>query len=111
MAIKPTDPDDGSLPDDALRHVSVMNDEGLTYGLPSQLFWGGIVLSLAFSFLLSWVIGVLFAAVYFTAMYSIHKDDSKALKGWVDAALRRRLEVWSGGINKSRKIYYIDNKD
>lgn len=103
--------DESHLKGDSLRHVSVMNDEGLTLGLPSMIFAGGVVMTLTFMFLLPLWIGALFGTVYFMAMYAIHKDDTKAFEGWVNAALKKRKEVWSGGTYKGRKIFIIDNKD
>lgn len=103
--------EDSQLLSDSLKHVSVMNDEGETFGLPSLIFAGGVTLTLTLAFLLPIWAGVLFAGVYFPAMYSIHKDDPKAFEGWVNAALKKRKEIWSGGTYKGRKIFIIDNKD
>jgi hypothetical protein len=94
---------------DALRDVSVLNEDGMKYGLPAQLLYGGLGLTLTFLIMLPWWVGPLFAAIYFTAMYEIHKDDAKALSGWLKAATRQRKEVWIGGRKRSRNIYYIDN--
>lgn len=96
---------------DGLKHVSILNDEGMAWGLPAPILYGGVTMSLAMSWLLAWYIGIGFAAIYFTAMYAIHKDDPKALRGWIAAATWRRQEKWSGGATKSRKVYYLTNKE
>lgn len=106
-----SDDEDSNLKDDALRDSSVINDDGLILGLPSTIFIGGVVFSLLFGAVLHWVIGVVFAVVYFIAMYSIHEDDPKALRGWTNAALRRRKDAWSGAVHKGRKVYFFDIKD
>lgn len=80
-------------------------------GLPSTIFFGGVTLTLLFFFMLPWFIGIAFGLVFFTAMYTIHRDDPKALQGWMNAAFMRRKEVWSGGTYKGRKIHIIDDKD
>lgn len=103
--------DERGLADDSLRNVSVMNDEGLMYGLPSKLFIGGAGLSILLTFMLPWYIGVVFGVVYFSSMYSIHKDDPQALQGWIDAIFNHRKERWCGGKNKGRNIYFINNKE
>ncbi len=68
---------------DRLKDVAILNEEGLTLGLPTQLFWGGIALSAVFGFLLLWLVGLLFGIVWFISMYAIHKDDPRALPLWV----------------------------
>lgn len=102
--------DDSGLRADALQHVQIFNDEGLTYGIPSKLFWLGFIISLTISFMLKWYVGPVFAAVYFLSMYEIHKDDPKAISAWVDAALNRRKEIWVTGLHKQRKLKIIDRK-
>lgn len=111
MKNAPNDRSNRNENDEGLTHIAIINDEGLSYGLPSPIFWGGICLSMVLTWILRWYIGLGFAAIYFTAMYAIHKDDPKALRGWIDAALRRRTETWTGGVTKSRSVYYIKNKD
>ncbi|MGK5033196.1 hypothetical protein [Janthinobacterium sp. MDT1-19] len=112
MAIKATnvDEDQQGLSTDSLRNVSVMNDEDMAYGLPTKIFYGGAALSIAFTLMLPWYTGVLFGTIYFTSMYTIHRDDPTAMQGWIDAALNKRKDKWSGGINKGRKIYFINKK-
>jgi hypothetical protein len=105
MLSEATDQDDTTVNGQALRDVRVMNDEGLTFGLPGPLFFGGLALSGAFAFLLPWFVGVLFGIVYFMAMYGIHTNDPKALTAWVEAL--NRCNVWSGGTNKGRQIFYL----
>lgn len=105
------DDGDSTLKDDALRDATVINDDQLVLGLPAPIFWGGVVFSLMFGLVLYWAVGIGFGAVYFLAMYGIHEDDPKALRGWVNAALRRRKEAWSGGVHKGRKVYFFDMKD
>lgn len=104
------DSNNQDLQSDSLRHVQAFNDEGLSYGIPTTIFWGGVVLSLTFSFLLKWYIGIVFAFVYFLAMYEIHKDDPKALQAWLDAAISRRTDVWVTEVSKKRKIHIIDKE-
>lgn len=102
---------DSTLKDDALRDTSVINDHSAVLGLPTAIFGGGVVFTLLFAVVLHWTVGIVFGIVYFIAMYSIHEDDPKALRGWLNAAARRRKEAWSGGVHKGRKIYYFDMKD
>ena len=99
-----------NLQTDALQHVQIFNDEGLTYGIPTTIFWGGVVLSLTFSFILKWYVGIAFGFVYFLAMYEIHKDDPKALEAWLDAAKSKRPDVWVTEVSKKRKIHIIDKE-
>lgn len=105
------DADERGLRADSLRNVSVINDEGLLYGLPSKLFIGGAALSVALMMVLTWYTGVAFAAIYFPAMYAIHKDDPLAFQGWMDAIFNRRKDRWCGGKNKGRSIYFINDKE
>ena len=102
---------DSTFKDDALRDSYVINDDGLVWGLPAAIFGGGMLFSVLFAVVLHWLIGLVFGAVYFMAMYRIHEDDPKALRGWIEAATRRRKDAWSGGVHKGRKIYFFDTKD
>lgn len=106
-----SDDEDSNLKDDALRDSSVINDDGLLFGLPSTIFIGGVALSIVFIFMLHWAVGAVFGVVYFLAMYGIHEEDPKALRGWMNAALSRRKDAWSGGVHKGRKVYFFDMKD
>lgn len=99
------DTDEKDQQNQSLKDVRIMNDEGLTYGLPSTLFFGGLALSTVFVLVLPWITGVAFALVYFLAMYQIHANDPKALQAWAEAM--RRCSVWSGGSHKGRQIFYL----
>ena len=101
---------DNGLSADALSHVQIFNDEGLIYGIPTTLFWGGIALSAALSLVVKWWLGIPFAFVYFIAMSEIHKDDPKAFQSWIDAALNRRKEIWVTGLHKQRNFKILDRK-
>ncbi|RZI40353.1 hypothetical protein EGT07_23715 [Herbaspirillum sp. HC18] len=97
--------DERDQKDQSLKDVRIMNDEGLTFGLPGTLFWGGVALTLVFAFILPIIFGVAFGLVYFMAMYGIHTNDPKALEAWVEAMGRNT--VWSGGSHKGRQISYL----
>ncbi len=90
--------------DNSLLEIRAMNDDGLTFGLPMSLFWGGLGLCIAFSFILMWWIGFLFGFVYFSAMYAIHADDPRAVEAWRRAY--GRPKIWSGGVALKRRINY-----
>ncbi|WKB50504.1 hypothetical protein [Eleftheria terrae] len=96
--------------DVALQDAKVLNDEDLTAGLPSKFFWGGIVASVAVAFLFKSVpwIGLLFAFVYFSAMYGIHKDDPKGADGWTSAL--QRPSHWSGASARRRRVVYLERE-
>ncbi len=105
-----TNEDENGLRSDALKHVQIFNDEGLTIGIPTQIFWGGIAFSIILTFMLRWYIGPLFGFVYLYAMYEIHKNDPKAFKAWVEAARHARRDAWLNGVHKERKIKILDRK-
>ena len=109
MAAKPSSE---TSPDDALQDVTVINDEDLAFGLPRTLFWGGVALTLGFAFVFKsifYITSPLFALVYFTAMYAIHKDDPRGGQGWARAL--RRGSTWSGGSYKSRRVRYLQERE
>ena len=112
MSSPSNDQDDNTrLDKDALNHVSVLNDEDLIGGMPTRIFWTGVAATIVFIYLIPWYLGVMFAVVFFTTMFTIHKDDPKALEAWIKVVFSARFDRWSGGSHKARKIYFIDNKE
>lgn len=99
------------LDGDSLNHVSVLNDQDLSFGMPTQLFWGGVIMSVVFLYVLPWYFAVLVAGIFFTAMFTIHKDDPGAFDAWMKVIKPGRIERRSGGSHKPRNVYFIDKKD
>jgi type IV secretory pathway TrbD component len=91
---------------DSLKDIRVLNDPDLTFGLPKKLFWGGIAITLAFTYMLPWYIGLMFGMVYFATAYAIHKDDPHALPMWTRAL--RRGTHWSAGVYRVRRVKYFN---
>lgn len=90
-----------------LREVQVLSQDQLVFGLPNQIFGGGLALTVTFMFILPWYIGLLFGVVYFFSMYTIHESDSRAIVAW-RRALTKRSNYWSAGEVKRKKFLVID---
>lgn len=112
MSSTSNDQDDNKkLDGDALSHVTVLNDEDLIGGIPTKIFWPSVIFTLILVYGIPWYMGLAFGVIWFTAMFTIHRDDPKALEAWMKVVFSRRADRWVGGAHKARKIYFIDNKD
>jgi hypothetical protein len=66
------------------------------WGMPGDLFIGGMAVSIGLSVAVIWWAGFLLGAVYFPTIYRIHKDDPRAAKAWL-RGLKRRHNHWVAG--------------
>ncbi|AUZ86188.1 hypothetical protein [Methylophaga nitratireducenticrescens] len=80
-------------------------------GIPSGLFIAGLLGSIAVYFLFkSFFVAICVGAAYFILMYSIHKDDVRALKIWL-ACFRDKTLVWEAGRSKRINLIFTDKED
>lgn len=112
MSSAKNDQDDNTrLDSDALSHVTVLNDEDLIGGIPTKIFWPAVAFTVILIYAIPWYLGALFGVIFFTTMFTIHKDDPQALEAWMKVAFSRFTNQWIGGTHKLRKIYFIDDKE
>ena len=93
-----------------LKEVQAFTCEPLTLGLPTPLFGGGVALTVAFTIILPWFIGLAFGAVYFYAMFAIHAHDARARHAW-RRSLSKRATYWGAGSIRRKKLLIVDLPD
>lgn len=104
--------DEAQLNQQALQDATVINEDDLVFGLPAKYFYGGLTLTfgLGVAFKSVWYLFCpAFGFVYFTAMYSIHKEDSRGAEGWKRAL--QRPSRWSGGRFKGRRVRVLRERE
>ena len=107
MAAQPTAQSDFK---DATRNRKVFTNVHEKFGLPSKVALLGLALSGFVFFIGTWWLGVLAGLVYFPAMYSIHKDDSKAMDVWLAAFSSSRLG-YQAGLTRGRELVLLSEHD
>jgi hypothetical protein len=90
-----------------LKEVQVFTQDQTTYGLPTQIFFGGLVTTVGLIFTLPWFFGALFGVVFFFSMYSIHKTDTRAIVAW-SRSVYRRANSWSAGFVRRKNFLLVD---
>jgi hypothetical protein len=92
------------------RNRKVFTSSHLIFGLPSNVFLGGCALAVGVFFISTWYWGVLLAAIYFPPMFSIHKDDPRALAVW-KTTLSDRTAGWQAGVVTRRSLVVLSDSD
>lgn len=83
----------------ASKNITVFTKSEHTLGLPSQVFFFGIIIALGIGVVFYlWCIPLILL-LYYPVMFRIHKDDSKALPIWKRAILRKH-HYWSTGFSR-----------
>jgi type IV secretory pathway VirB3-like protein len=80
----------------ALKNRGVFTRKKEHFGIPAQMFFAGIALSVGIAVTVAWWGGLLLALIFFPTMYHIHKEDPAATEVWL-RGLKRKNTHWVPG--------------
>ena len=94
---------------DALQNRKVFTNIGERWGIPNDLFFGGVAFCIGISVGIVWWGGVLIGGVYFPTIYQIHKNDPRAAKSWY-RGMTRKHSYWAAGEIEPLSVKYLPSR-
>lgn len=94
---------------EGFRNRRIFNVKQEKFGIPNDLFVVGCALSGGLFFALSWWVGLIIGAAYFSVIYKIHKDDPRAAKAWI-RGMTRKNSYWAAGEVEPITVTYLSSR-
>lgn len=96
---------------EGLKNRDAFTRQETRMGMPAGVFMAGIVIVFASYFVVkTFLAPILLGAVYFPLMFTIHKNDSRALKIWV-ACMFDKTDCWQAGSVNEINLILNENKE
>jgi hypothetical protein len=93
----------------SLQEVKIFAKEDTIWGIPSQLFIGSAVISVALITQIPTIFGIAIGGLMFGVLFAIYNDDPRALQAW-QRSMGRPVR-WSALPRTHRKVTLLPFKD
>lgn len=94
---------------ESLKEVRIFAKEDTLWGIPSKLFIGSAVLTVALLTQIPVVFAIAIGGLLFGVLFTIHNDDPRALQAW-QRSMGRPVR-WSANPRRARRSVFLATRD
>jgi len=89
--------------EDKAQDVTVLGGASAILGIPMPYVAFTLVIAFPLTFMVWWVLGLVFATLALFGLYHIHQADPQAVDVWLER-MRSQVNVWQAGRKTGRDI-------